>query len=287
MSADRSIDTAELRTIALGHRDLPEVTVDIRRHPRARHVRLHVEDGGTVRASIPRRFALHRLDAIVRERADWLAENLRNATHAVRATEVDLAAGGPVRLRGQWYPVRIVTGGRARGRIVHADTSPAVELTVPAGKDPYDVLERWYRQEARETLTERIEYWSAQFALEYGAVSIRDQRTRWGSCSWDGDLSFNWRLVLAPGWVLDSIVVHELCHIEEHNHSDAFWNLVHTRYPRHDEASDWLKEHGPALRFTRPAATPSPFDVSGDEGAAAPRFVRGSSTATDSQQSLF
>lgn len=240
----------ELRVVELGLEDLPQVTVRVRRSPRARHVRLHVDDAGSVTASIPRRFALRRLDPIVRERGDWLVDVLARLDSAARATEVDLRRGDPVRLLGRWVTTRIVEGGRAGGRLCELDG--VLELRVPAGRDPYDVLERWYRDEARRVITGRVCHWADQFGLQFGNLSIRDQRTRWGSCSHKGDLSFNWRLVLAPLWVLDAIVVHELCHIEELNHGDGFWTLVHSRYPQHDEANAWLQTHAPALRITRP-----------------------------------
>jgi len=248
-SAPPSTDR-EARVIHLGLEQLPEIEVVIRRSPRARHVRLHVDDLGTVTASVPRRFALRRLDPIVRERADWLLGVLTRTEQAARATEVDLDGGGPVRLLGRWLPLRVTEGVRLRGRL--DEVSGCVELTVPPGRDAYEVLERWYREEARRVISARVEQWAGQFGLRVGALSIRDQRTRWGSCSHKGDLSFNWRLVLAPLWVLDAIVVHELCHIEELNHSADFWALVQSRYPQHDDANEWLQTHGGALRISRP-----------------------------------
>ena len=88
-----------------------------------------------------------------------------------------------------------------------------------------------------------------------GRIVVRDQRSRWGSCSRKGTLSFSWRLVLAPHDVLDYVVVHEVCHLVEHNHSPAFWALVRRRRPRYDEAKSWLAEHGWELLAYRPPPT--------------------------------
>ena len=91
-------------------------------------------------------------------------------------------------------------------------------------------------------------------AVSVGRIEVRDQRTRWGSCSTRGTLSFNWRLALAPFEVLDYVVVHELCHLREQNHSHRFWRLVESRRPGWRAQRDWLHEHGPELLAFRPAA---------------------------------
>jgi predicted metal-dependent hydrolase len=95
---------------------------------------------------------------------------------------------------------------------------------------------------------------ASALGVSYGRVEIRNQRTRWGSCSSSGTLSFNWRLALAPFDVLDYVVVHELCHLLEPNHSPRFWKLVASRRPRWRRQRDWLTAHGPELLAFRPAA---------------------------------
>ncbi len=90
--------------------------------------------------------------------------------------------------------------------------------------------------------------------VAYTRITVRDQRSRWGSCSSKGVLSFNWRLVLAPHDVLDYVVVHEVCHLVEHNHGDCFWQLVERRRPRYRESRQWLDEHGWELLAYRPPA---------------------------------
>jgi predicted metal-dependent hydrolase len=120
--------------------------------------------------------------------------------------------------------------------------------------DPRGVSELEARRAARELVTMLVDEESAALGVEPGCIQIRDQRTRWGSCSAGGNLSFNWRLVLAPFEVLDYVVVHEVCHLREANHSRRFWRLVETRRPAWREQRDWLNEHGPELLAFRPAA---------------------------------
>jgi predicted metal-dependent hydrolase len=120
--------------------------------------------------------------------------------------------------------------------------------------DPRTVSETEARRAVRELVGMLIEEEAPALGVQPARIQIRDQRSRWGSCSTRGTLSFNWRLVLAPFEVLDYVVVHELCHLREPNHSRRFWKLVETRRPDWRSHRDWLHEHGPELLAFRPAA---------------------------------
>jgi predicted metal-dependent hydrolase len=111
------------------------------------------------------------------------------------------------------------------------------------------------RRAVRELIAMLIDEEAPELGVEPKRIQIRDQRSRWGSCSTTGTLSFNWRLVLAPFEVLDYVVVHELCHLREPNHSGRFWKLVEARRPDWRAQRDWLHEHGPELLAFRPALT--------------------------------
>jgi len=100
---------------------------------------------------------------------------------------------------------------------------------------------------ALKVIPERVKYYAPLVGVTYGRITIRNQRTRWGSCSAKGNLNFNCLLMLAPPEVLDSVVVHELCHRKEMNHSKAFYNEVYRVFPEYDKWNRWLKENGNAL----------------------------------------
>lgn len=104
-----------------------------------------------------------------------------------------------------------------------------------------EALKGWYRQQAAVLVTERVEHYRKLLGEEVGAVRIKDVRSRWGSCSSKRNLNFNWRLVMAPLEVLDYVVVHELCHLKEMNHSPAFWKLVEDILPDYRKQREWLK----------------------------------------------
>lgn len=108
-------------------------------------------------------------------------------------------------------------------------------------------LEKHYREAAREYIPKRVDYFIRLTGGSYERITIREQKTRWGSCSGRGTLSFNWKLMLAPPAVLDYVVVHELCHLTHMNHSREFWQAVERVLPDYRERRKWLKEHGDEL----------------------------------------
>lgn len=121
-------------------------------------------------------------------------------------------------------------------------------LTVDEPKDNATLaLEKRYRDAAREYIPKRVEYYHQFTGGDYEKIAIRDQKTRWGSCSANGTLSFNYRLMLAPPRVLDYVVVHELCHLTHMNHSKEFWDMVASILPDYKEYRKWLKDNGHTL----------------------------------------
>ena len=125
----------------------------------------------------------------------------------------------------------------------HAKNRPVSDLTATQRA----ALEKRYIEAARDYFPKRVAYYQPLTGGSYSRISIRDQKTRWGSCSAKGTLSFNWRLMLAPLTVLDYVVVHELCHLTYMNHSQAFWQAVEAVYPDYRSARQWLKDHGGEL----------------------------------------
>ena len=105
-------------------------------------------------------------------------------------------------------------------------------------------LERWYREQARKRIAWRTAYFARHMGVTYGRISIRAAKTRWGSCSAEGNLNFHWKLILMPPEILDYVVVHELAHRKEMNHSDRFWAEVERVLPDYRQRRAWLKEHG-------------------------------------------
>lgn len=112
------------------------------------------------------------------------------------------------------------------------------------------VLENFYRSRAREYLTDRTDHYAERMGVEYKKLELRNQRTRWGSCSTGGTISLNWRLIMAPPEVVDYLVVHELAHLTEQHHGREFWQLVGEHVPNYKERAEWLERNSVRLIFS-------------------------------------
>jgi len=111
-------------------------------------------------------------------------------------------------------------------------------------------LESFYRRKARERFEDRADHFAAEMAVEYKQIHIRNQRTKFGSCSSSGTLGLNWRLMMAPPEIVDYVVIHELAHLREANHGDAFWSIVREYDSEYQSHAEWLQEHSIRLIFS-------------------------------------
>ena len=187
-------------------------TIDVRVRESTRARRLRVTVGSAVQAVVPRGVSDRQLDRFLDEVRPWIERQLRE-----RVPKLGLDGAGVV-----WIGLQ------------------------PQLAPPGDV-ERWYREEARRRITAVIARESRRLGVRPGRIGIRDPRTRWGSCSARGNLSFSWRLVIAPVEVLEYVVVHELCHLRELNHSKRFYRLLDEVRPGWRAQSAWLRDFGPEL----------------------------------------
>lgn len=209
-----------------------KVRAEVRESRRARRLRLVVREGRPLEVTVPQGTRERTLRRFLDENADWIADRLGEARErAARTPRLGLARPGWVWVAGEPRP-----------------------LPRLSGSDPSAALERWYRREGRRRLEAAAAREAARLDVAYARIAVRDQRTRWGSCSTRGTLSFNWRLVLAPPEILEYVVVHELLHLREHNHSKAFWALLDRHRPGWRAQWQWLREHGAELQAYDPAS---------------------------------
>ena len=219
------------------------VEVRLRVNARARRMtlRLPIGTAGPV-ITVPPRVSEAVVRGFLDSHREWLETRL-----ARRPAATPFADGAEIPFRGT--PHRIVHDGRLRGGVRTAAGQDGASLIVVSGEP--SVLARrvslFLRREAEAALKEAVHRHTAALGVTAAAVRIRDTTSRWGSCSCDRVLSFSWRVVMAPPFVLNYLVAHEVAHLREMNHSPAFWRIVARLDPQARQGRAWLKQHGPHL----------------------------------------
>jgi len=225
-----------------------EVAYTVRVSSRAKNLRLRVGAGCGLEVLAPAGFAFGDLDVILRKNESWILEKLdlvrREAEDKARSRQ---PGRWQVLYQGAGYEVETRFEAWASPGVVVGEGRLVVTLPEGSGDSAGPVLEGWLRFVARQLINRRLEVLSAKTGLGYQRVFIRDQKTRWGSCSRQGNLNFNWRLVMAPPEVLDYVIIHELMHLTEPNHSKNFWELVGRFCPDYRVHREWLKKNGKKL----------------------------------------
>lgn len=233
------------RTITLHGR---AIAYTVRRSERARQIRLRVGVALGLEVVIPARGRPPDIPALLRVRADWILRALDRVAAQAPAPSVALSDGASLPYRGIEQRLLVRVGPRQAPGVAH--DAAARTLTArfdPAVDDLRAVLEWWFRGQARAMLTARVAHFAALLGVRHARLSVRDTRSRWGSCSSRGGLNFSWRLILAPPPVLDYVVLHEVAHLRELNHGPRFWALIAEHCPEYRLRQAWLKEHGARL----------------------------------------
>jgi predicted metal-dependent hydrolase len=220
------------------------MAVDLRRHPRARNSTLRV--AGPARPpvlTVPKRGSLSEARRFLDRHLAWLERQVEK-----QPRPMPIADGAVVPLRGVLHIVRHAPEMRGTVSIVPTDISgmPALVVAGEAAHMRRRVID-FLKREAKRDLEWAVIRHTLKLGVRAKAIRLRDQTTRWGSCSPGGHLSFSWRLVLAPPFVLDYLAAHEVAHLRELNHSHRFWRLCEALAPHAHAARGWLRANGAAL----------------------------------------
>ena len=227
-----------------------DIEYRLRRSARARRARVVVTHEGEVEIVVPRGMAVRQVEPFLAEKRPWIERTLRRFEEARAGAPTRLEDGGVVPYLGRELSLRVrVERGRVRSHVASGRGSLEVAVGEPGAEALRDALERWYRREARVEIGTRLDAAVRRAGRSYARLSIRNQRSRWASCSPAATMSFNWRLLLAPEPILDYVVEHEVAHLEVPDHSARFWTLVEERCPGYREHERWLRRNGAALRL--------------------------------------
>ena len=231
--------SVELVTHIVAGREIP---VTVRTNTRAKRITLRMaQKTGSFVLTIPSSRDKRRAVAFLRKQEQWMA------------TQLDNQPGLRPFLPGYVIPylgadLLLEQSGQLRGVTRIGDREGTQTLLVCGALEYFERRVRdWLIQQAREVFLERAMHHAHNLDVKFTALRIRDQSSRWGSCSSNGTLSFSWRLVCAPDFVIDYLAAHEVAHLSEMNHSKAYWALVNRATPHVDQSHGWLKQHGRGL----------------------------------------
>lgn len=217
------------------------VSVAVKVSARAHSYRLSLPHAGGPVLTVPKYGRWPEALAFLNRQLAWLGARLQRSVKPVAFVD-----GAMIPLRGVEH--RIVPTGKIRGTVAVRRAAGERSLLVPGEPEHHARrLVDWLKSEAQRDLDERVTVHAETLGVTFRSVAMRSQSTRWGSCSSSGRLNFNWRLVLAPPFVLDYVAAHEVAHLVEMNHSDAFWETCERALPDMERGRAWLKLHGREL----------------------------------------
>ena len=228
------------RTVEVGGREVP---ITIKENQRATRITLRIEPGGkALKLTIPYGLHFAQVDAFLERHQGWLETKLSKLT--VHRGMID---GSVINIRG--IPHRIQHSGSLRG-VTHAAMNDESEAILHVSGLPEHIGRRvatFLKKEARSDLERLVALHAKTVGRPVRSIVMKDTRSRWGSCSHEGSLSFSWRIVMAPESVIDYLAAHEVAHLREMNHGPKFWALCKKLCPDTDKAKTWLKQNGSQL----------------------------------------
>jgi predicted metal-dependent hydrolase len=226
-----------------------DAPVLVRRNPRAQRISLTVNEArrGAV-LTVPHNASLVDAGDFLARHFEWLRKRLDALPQPV-----PFADGSVVPLRGEPHVLRFSPSARQRGVVwiepaegLNGDALPSITVAGAPEHGPRR-LKDWLKREARGDLSDCCDMHAINLGVRARRITVRDQSSRWGSCSASGVLSFSWRLILAPAYVLDYLAAHEVAHLREMNHGPCFWRHVKSTCPDMDTAKSWLRKNGAKL----------------------------------------
>jgi predicted metal-dependent hydrolase len=225
-----------------------DLAYTIKKSAKRRKLTITVERDRRVIVHAPERTSEQKIHQVVVSKRQWIFEKIGHPQkyHDLpHAPGKELVSGESALYLGREYRIEMVKTGISQIQFAQRFLIPATH-----GKQRAEALRKWYIGKAKEKITPRVQRHARELGVDVAEVKIVDNRYRWGSCTLKDNVTFNWRLIKAPMFVIDYVIVHELAHLIEANHTHRFWNIVRTQAPTMEKAKAWLKEHGELLEQT-------------------------------------
>ena len=219
---------------------------EIIRTDRVKSASIDVEDN-LVKVTVPKNLSDERIEELIKGRILWIKQKLALQASAIVSKPKEYVDGEAFAYLGRNYRLKCAKGVEESVKL----KSGYLNVTTKNGKRNSEhlkaVVEQWYRTKALSRLNDKTRRYSAILKVEPTSINLKDYKAMWGSCSPKGVVSYNWRIILAPHKIVDYIVVHELCHLIEPNHSSKYWKQVMSVIPDYENSKEWLKNNGSSL----------------------------------------
>lgn len=222
-----------------------DLAYTIQRSAKRRKLTISVERDRSVVVHAPEETSDEKIRQVVESKRQWIYEKIghpQKYQHLPHPPGKELVSGESALYLGRQYRIEVVRTGIAKVQFAQRFLIPAT-----AGETRVDALREWYIGKAREKIVPRVKHHVRALGVDAAGVKIVDNRFRWGSCTLNNNVNFNWRLIKAPMFVIDYVIIHELSHLIETNHTPRFWNIVRAQTPTMEKAKAWLKENGQLL----------------------------------------
>jgi len=222
-----------------------ELTYIIQRSAKRRKLTITVERDRSVVVHAPEGISDEKIEQVVASKRQWIYEKINHPQKyqdLPHAPGKELVSGESALYLGRQYRIEVVKMGLNEIQFAQRFLIPDMQTSKQA-----EALREWYIGKAKEKIVPRVKLHARQLGVDVAEVKIVDNRFRWGSCTLKDNVNFSWRLIKAPMFVVDYVIVHELSHLIEANHTPRFWNIVRTQAPTIDKAKAWLKENGQLL----------------------------------------
>ena len=217
----------------------------ITRSPKRRKLTITVDRDRSVGVRAPEGTSDENIQRVVASKRQWIYEKTghsqkyRNLPHAPGK---ELVSGESAPYLGRQYRIEVVKNGGEEIQFARHFLVPETQVAQRKA-----IFREWYMGRAKEKIIPRVNHHARELGVQYAEVKIIDNRYRWGSCTVKDNVNFNWRLIKAPMFVIDYVIVHELAHLIEANHTPRFWNIVRSQLASVQKAKQWLKDHGQLL----------------------------------------
>ena len=227
---------------------LDDLVIEVVRNARRKSLSIEVSQQG-VKARAPLRMRLSSITSFVASKEAWIKKNVAALPQPM--PDLNLVNGAKLLLLGDYVELRVMQNQSGKIVLDHDKLNlPVKKSHLTLEQSTKNKLVRWYKTTAQAELDKRVLHFALQMDVPKSkrlSIRVRDYKRRWGSCDHKGELSFNWRIIQAPSQVMDYVVIHELAHCHEFNHSKRFWNIVATHMPDWKDHQAWLNTHGAEL----------------------------------------